>query len=399
MKVAVIIIPTYNERLTIKSTLDALWKVFDTISDWKMNVLVVDDTSPDKTYELVEKLQKKHPNLHLLINSQKSGLGGAYLKGMEKAFTDLKADIVFEFDADLSHDPTKIPLFLKKIDAGYDMVLGSRYIPGGSIPQDWGLHRKFFSIVGNMIIAVVFTNFHIHDWTSGYRAITKEVYQKVKKELGSERFAGYTFQIGFLHKAIRQNFKITEIPYHFKDREAGESKIGPEYIKNTLLYIFKARFQEIVANRIFKFLVVGTIGALTQLIFANVFPHFIHYETFPLSFLPDFLAIEVAVLANFILSNLWTFSDRKLAPTQYPAKFLQFNLASGGSILIQTIVISTGIALIGLKDMFRVPVLNFMMNSRTLFHMTGIVIGMFWNFFAYSKIIWKASHAALVKKA
>src|SRR5690606_30901308 len=137
---------------------------------WDMHILVVDDTSPDKTYEVVEQLTKKHTQVHLLLNKQKSGLGGAYLKGMDHAFHQLKADAVFEFDADLSHDPEKLPAMLAQLDNGYDMVLGSRYIPGGGIPSDWGLHRKFLSVVGNIIIMTVLTDFRIRDWTTGYRA-------------------------------------------------------------------------------------------------------------------------------------------------------------------------------------------------------------------------------------
>lgn len=389
MQHAVVIIPTYNERDNISKTITALYKVFTTIKQWKMSILVVDDTSPDKTYEVVRSLQKNKTDLYLLLNKRKAGLGGAYLKGMSYAFDKLKADIVFEFDADMSHDPQKIPLFLKKIDQGYDLVLGSRYIKGGGIPQDWGLHRKFLSVVGNMMIMTTLTNFSIRDWTTGYRAIKKKVYQAVKEDLKSIEFSGYTFQIGFLYKAMKKGYRIGEVPFVFKDRTMGKSKIGPEYIKNTLLYIMKIRLNDILSNRIFKFLVVGTIGAVTQLVMANVLPLFITFPRLPLSLIPDLLAIETAILSNFILSNLWTFSDRKLKPAQYPAKFLQFNLASGGSILIQTVVIGTGIALIGLKTLFIVPVINFGLNSRTAFHATGIIIGMFWNFFAYSKIVWK----------
>jgi dolichol-phosphate mannosyltransferase len=389
MKKATIIIPTYNERDNISPTVEALQQVFKKITKWDMSILVVDDTSPDKTYEVVKKMQKSQKNLHLLINKKKAGLGGAYLKGMEYAFDKLKQDVIFEFDADLSHDPEKIPQFLAKIDQGFDMVLGSRYSKGGSMPKDWGIHRKLLSVAGNLFTMIVLTDFSIHDWTGGYRAIRKKVYDAIHPELASERFSGYTFQIGFLHKAVRKGFKITEVPFHFKDRTIGKSKMGPEYIKNSLIYITKVRAIEILKNRIFKFLVVGTVGALTQLIMANILPNVIKFEQFPLNILPDFLAIEIAVLSNFILSNMWTFADRKLKPNQYLVKFLQFNLASGGSIGIQTVLIGAGIKLFGLVDLFKLPLIGFMLNSRTVYHATGIIIGMFWNFFAYSKIVWK----------
>ncbi|MDQ5951514.1 MAG: dolichol-phosphate mannosyltransferase, partial [Patescibacteria group bacterium] len=208
MKRAIVIIPTYNELLTIEKTIAVLLEVFAKIQDWKMGILVVDDTSPDKTYELVEKISKKHSTVHLLINKRKSGLGGAYLKGMEYAFTELHADAVFEFDADLSHDPQKIPLFLKSLDKGNQLVLGSRYIKGGSIPPEWGFHRKLLSIGANLLIPLILTDFRVRDWTSGYRALTKEVYEAVHPHLQGEKFSGYAFQIGFLYYALRLGFKV-----------------------------------------------------------------------------------------------------------------------------------------------------------------------------------------------
>ena len=237
MKKAVIIIPTYNEAKTIEKTLWAIDEMMESIDPtWKLEVLVVDDSSPDGTGNIVKKVSQQLKYVQLFTNVKKSGLGGAYLKGMEESFSHLKADVIFEFDADLSHDPSKIPEFLKKIDEGYDLVLGSRYIPGGSIPQNWGFYRKFLSVIGNLFIMTVLTDFRIRDWSSGYRAISKKVYDAVKDEMGEDRFSGYTFQIGFLHKSIRKGFKVVEVPFHFVDRTEGESKLGTEYIKNTLMY-------------------------------------------------------------------------------------------------------------------------------------------------------------------
>lgn len=383
MKKAIVIIPTYNEKQNIERTLAAVLQVFDSIKTWKMEVLVVDDTSPDKTYDVVKSLQKKDARIHLLVNPNKAGLGGAYLKGMAEAFGPLKADLIFEFDADLQHDPLRIPALLEKIDQGYDLVLGSRYIKGGSIPQTWGLHRKFLSMVGNFIIMTVLTDFRIKDWTAGYRALTKEVYQAVKDEMEGERFTGYTFQIGFLHKTVRKGFKVAEVPIHFADRTEGKSKLGPEYLKNTLMYIFKVRLQEIMNHRIFKFAVVGGTGALVQLTSLQLYRQFLPYQV------AFFLSIETAVVSNFILNNVWTFADRKLTLAQTPFKFLQFNLASGGSILIQQIIAFIGQFGIGLFTLFTLPFVNFRIDTGLVYAVLGIFIGMFWNFFAYSRFVWK----------
>jgi len=383
MPKATIIIPTYNESANIARVIQALLGVFPNCKGWEMSILVVDDTSPDKTYEIVEELAKKHSQLHLFINKKKAGLGGAYLKGMEHAFTVLKSDVVFEFDADLSHDPKKIPEFLKQIDGGADMVLGSRYVKGGGIPSDWGLHRKFLSVIGNLVIMTVLTDFRIRDWTTGYRALTKKVYEAVHPALHKDQFSGYTFQIGFLHAAVRAGFTIVEVPFQFVDRTEGHSKLGPEYIKNTLLFITKVRLKEIISSRFFKFAVVGGMGALVQL---TTLQFWRLITPFQLAF---FLAIETAVVSNFLLNNVWTFADRKLSLVSMPLKFIQFNLASAGSIVIQQIVAFIGEFGIGLFTLFTLPLVGVAFDTGTAYAVIGIAIGLFWNYFAYNFFIWK----------
>lgn len=387
MQKAIVIIPTYNEKDNIAKTIESLVRVFVGIKDWRMKVLVVDDSSPDGTAEVVRDLQKKYSFIELLVNKKKSGLGGAYLSGMKQAFNQLAADVVFEFDADLSHDPKKIPKFLKKIDQGYDFVLGSRYIEGGSIPENWGLHRKFLSIAGNRFINILMTDFSIKDWTTGFRAIKKEVYLAVEKELHNELFSGYTFQIGFLHKAIRKNFKIAEVPFQFKDRVLGNSKIGPEYIKNTLIYLMKVRIKEILEMRVVRFAIVGAFGAMVQLIALQLCR--LVFSTEKNFVVANFLSIETAVVSNFIWSNLWTFKDRKLKRSQIPLKFITFNLSSAGSILIQSVIAYVTAATIGLKPVFTLPIVNYVIDTGIISAVVGILVGMFWNFFAYSTFVWK----------
>lgn len=392
MKKAVVIIPTYNEVENIEKLVPLLFEVFKSIKNWKMEILVVDDTSPDKTYEQVKKLQKKYSQLHLLLNKEKAGLGRAYLRGMAYAFGKLKANVVFEFDADFSHDHEKIPDFLKKIDGGADLVVGSRYIKGGGIPQNWGLHRKVMSVLGNIFIMTVLTNFTIRDWTGGYRALTKKVYDAVHKEMYTDEFTGYTFQMGFLYKTIKKGFTVEEVPFIFKDRTSGVSKLGSEYFKIALMFVIKTKIKEIIRHRFFKFLLVGGLGTLIQLsslfIFRSILPEF------KLLFLTNFLlaafiSIEIAITSNFILNNLWTFADRRLKARQIPLKFLQFNLASGGSILIQLTVATIGEAVFGLIRLFTIPFINLQFDTGILYVMIGILLGLFWNFFAYNRFVWK----------
>lgn len=388
---AVVIVPTYNERENIARTVAAVLDVFATITKWDMHVLVVDDTSPDKTYEVVRDLAKKDKRVHLLINPQKAGLGGAYLKGMAEAFGAMGADVIFEFDADLQHDPARIPALLAKVDGGYDLVLGSRYVKGGSIPSTWAWYRKLLSAFGNLLIMLVFTNFRIRDWTAGYRAVTRSVYEAIEPEMHSDRFTGYTFQIGFLHKAVRKGFAVAEVPIHFGDRTVGSSKLGTEYMKNTLIYIFKVRIQEILNNRFFKFLVVGGTGTLVQLVSLALaralLPQF-SWGLFTSLNVALLIAVELAIVSNFVLNNLWTFADRKISLSQVPTKFVQFNIASSGSILIQFLVVTAAEFLFGVFTIVSLPSFNFVFDSGTLYVMIGIIIGLFWNFFAYNTFIW-----------
>ena len=393
LKKAIVIIPTYNESENIPRLFPKLMSAFAHCKGYDMHVLVVDDSSPDGTEAVVRQLMKKHSNLHILMNAKKNGLGAAYLKGMKEAFDKLNADVVFEFDADLSHDPAKIPLFLQEIDGGAQMVLGSRYIAGGSIPANWGMHRKFLSVVGNLFINVVLTTFAIRDWTTGYRAITREVYEKVGPEMGGERFSGYTFQIGFLHKAVRKGFRVAEVPFQFVDREMGHSKLGLEYLKNTLLYILKVRAQEIAEWRFFKFAVVGFIGFFINTIGLFAFSRFewvnelaarLH-TAFQVDFLntsglASALGAEVAIVSNFILNNVWTFKDRKITSKWlFVPKFVQFNISSVGAVIIQFIVFGFGTSLTGQSSL-----------SRLFWLIVATAIGMVVNFTIYSKVIWKS---------
>lgn len=341
MKV-VIIIPTYNEKGNIERLITILEEeIFPKIKTHQMNILVADDTSPDGTGQVVRDLMKKYRNLDL-ITGPKEGLGAAYVRAMDYAVGKLKAEVMFEMDADLSHDPQKIPEFLEKIDGGYDLVVGARYIKGGSIPKNWGLHRKAFSVFGNLIVRVVLGRFWHHDFTTGYRALRKEVFEKIRPELTA--FRGYTFQVSFLHKAMQQGFKIGEIPFHFVDRTLGKSKIAPrEYILDLLKYIFIARFLEILRSPFPKYAVTGFMGYVINAVGLEFF--------FRLGFSPGVagaIGSELAIIWNFTLNNFWAFRKYQITEIRrIPIKFLQFNAVSFGSVAIIFLSETIGTRLFG----------------------------------------------------
>lgn len=391
MQRVVIVIPTYNEAGNVTPTTHALAKIFKQCPAYDMHILFVDDNSPDGTSKVVDGLIKKYSFVHILNNKRKGGLGHAYKKGFAVATGKYRADILIQFDCDLQHDETIIPAMLLDLEQGSDLVLGSRYIPGGSIPEHWPLYRKFLSVMGNWFIRFTMLNFQVHDWTTGFRAIKREVALQILPNLANSAFNGYTYQIGFLVKTIQNGYKVSEVAFHFRDRLEGESKLGPEYIFNTMRYIMKVRLSQIIHHRIFKFVMVGGLGSLVQLIALTIYRLFIlsgvgFMSAYQLSLI---LAIETAIVSNFTWNNLWTFADRKLKPTQIPGKFLQFNLASGGSIVIQFVIATIGERFIGLFDLVKLPFINFNIDTGLIYAMVGILIGMFWNFFAYNRLIWK----------
>lgn len=371
MKVTVII-PTYNEKDNIVKLIDEIERVFQSIHNHQMSILVVDDNSPDGTGELVKKAQQKYKNLHL-ISGTKEGLGRAYLRGMKYASEKLGAEVMFEHDADFQHDPKLIPVFLKKIDQGFDLVIGSRYTKGGSIPGNWGFHRKVYSVLGNLIVQVMLFNFGQKDWTTGYRAIRTPLYKQIRGEL--EEFKGYTFQVSFLHKAYLKNAKIIEVPIKFIDRVHGESKIGSgEYIFNLLKYLIVSDITN--PPSFLRFLVVGTLGFIIQTV---IFTYF--WKTVGLS--PNMATVigaEFAIISNFILNNFWTFKERRLETdlSVIIPKFVSFNALSFGSPIIQWITITAATTLISNSDLFT-------WGS----YITGIFLGLIWNYTMYSKVIWK----------
>ena len=372
MKV-VIILPTYNERGNIDKIIPILEEeISPKIKKHEIAILVADDNSPDGTSDAVRTLQKKYKNLEL-STGEKKGLGAAYIRGMTYAIEKMGAQVLFEMDADLQHDPEKIPDFLAKIDEGYDMVVGTRYSDGGSIPSAWPIHRKIFSVFGNLLIRTIMMRFWLHDWTGGYRALKKEVFLKEKEEL--TEFKGYTFQVSFLHKAIRDGFKIGEVPFHFGERNIGDSKIAPmSYVANLLKYVITARIKELVFGKFGKFLVVGGFGFVINAIVLRVLVEGFNFAPVP----ANLIGAACAIFSNFNFNNLWTFGERKANTIiSYFSKLIQFYATSAfGVVLIQTGTIFLGDTFIGRQYYF-------------IYFLVGTGILLTWNFTMYSFVIWR----------
>lgn len=223
IKHAVIVLPTYNEKDNIGGLLEAIQSQRLRLKGTKLSVLVVDDSSPDGTGEIVQEYSKKYPNIHLLSGTKKQGLGTAYIRGFKHAIDRLGADVVFEMDADFSHNPDDIPRLLTEVINGSDFVIGSRYVYGGSIPKNWSLLRKANSRWGNFFARRIAGLGKVKDCTSGYRAIKANLLKKI--DLDKLGVKGYAFQINLLNQALKNGARVTELPINFTDRTNGKSKL------------------------------------------------------------------------------------------------------------------------------------------------------------------------------
>jgi dolichol-phosphate mannosyltransferase len=232
MKIAVII-PTYNEKENIKNIISGIFN----LRVEGLNVIVVDDDSPDGTGMIVEEMKVDNGSIHIIHRTKKMGLGTAYLEGFQYAI-DNRAEYIFEMDADFSHDLSMIPLFLKNIK-NHDLVLGSRYISQGKI-INWNPMRRFFSRFGN-IYAKVILRLPIEDLTSGYKCYRRSVIEHLKsRKIDS---IGYVFQIETTYHAYNQGFKIKEIPITFTERKIGKSKFNGKILWESFWKVFKLRFK------------------------------------------------------------------------------------------------------------------------------------------------------------
>lgn len=233
MKVS-IIIPTYNERENVKELIPNIFDVFKK-SNIDGSVIVVDDSSPDGTAEQVKELQKSYP-IKLIQREKKMGLGSAYIAGFKEAL-EQRVDLIFEMDADLSHDPDDIPKFIGKIDNGFDVVIGSRLVDGGGV-TGWNWWRKAISFGGNTVGKHI-AGIGVSDLTSGYRVYRSRVLESI--ELSKVNSKSYDFQLEMLARAKRKDFKVDTVPIMFRDRTKGKSKLSKFDMAKFLLTAIKIR--------------------------------------------------------------------------------------------------------------------------------------------------------------
>lgn len=214
-----VIIPTYQESENIVSILERVQA-----SNPEVIVLVVDDSSPDGTGEIVKKIMKSNPKIQLLTNIEKAGLGKAYVNGFKWGLSQ-DFEVFVEMDADGSHAPEQLTSILEKLDK-CDVSLGSRWVPGGKI-ENWPISRQILSKGGNLYTRLML-GFKVKDATGGYRAYRRNVLEAI--DLDSIESQGYCFQVDMVRRSLRLGFSVCETPIVFTEREAGSSKMSRQIV-------------------------------------------------------------------------------------------------------------------------------------------------------------------------
>ena len=229
---ALVIIPTYNERENIRRIVDTVLR-----QDGRLEVLIVDDGSPDGTGQIVAELEAADQRVHLLERAKKMGLGTAYIAGFRWAL-ERDYQYVLEMDADFSHDPAHLPQFLRAIEDA-DLVLGSRYQQGRVTVVNWPISRLILSYSANLYARGV-TGLPVWDATGGFKCFRRSVLEAI--DLSQVRSNGYAFQIEMSFRAWKRGFRIAEIPIVFVDRTEGTSKMSKSIVREAIWMVWRLRW-------------------------------------------------------------------------------------------------------------------------------------------------------------
>jgi len=363
--------PSYNEAENIGRMIDELVdKEFPKIGKAEMHLLIVDDNSPDGTGNVVKRAMKSRQNLHLLTGMKK-GLGWAYIRGMKYALAKLKADAVMEMDADFQHPPRFVKPMVEAYLAGADYVIGSRYIPGGSVPKEWAMSRKAISYFGNLFIRLVLLKPRLHDLTTGFRLTkVKGVLDKIELDnlMEKERFA---YKVDLLYQSIKNAKKTVEVPLEFAPRTQEKSKFNPKEMIATFKVAIILGIRD--KKRFIKFGVVGFAGFIVNFTFIRVFRSLGLQEVLVWLF-----ATELAIINNYTINNIWTFKEAKIAGFKNTVvKFLQFNLTSAGALAIQSFFGPLGVKLVGER-------FDWLVLATVI-----VILVLPYNYLMYNAVIWK----------
>ena len=371
MDKVVVVMPAWNEAENLKVMIDTLFEDEFPKIKAEMHLLIVDNLSKDGTAELVKERAEKYENLHIVQQGDKKGLGNAYIVGFKYAMKELSAGAVMEMDADGQHPPRFVKPMVEAYLDGAEYAIGSRYIPGGSVPAEWAFFRKAISYFGNLFIRVVLVKPKLHDLTTGFRLMkVKGVLDKIDLDnlMEPERFA---YKVDLLYQCVKNSKNTVEVPLEFASRTKDQSKFNTKEMISTFKVAIILGIKD--KQRFIKFGIVGFIGYLVNASFLYIFSRYGWPE--PLIWAA---ATEMAIISNFILNNIWTFKQEKITGVkQLLYKFVQFNFTSAGALVIQAVAGTIGVYFFGPGA------------RQLLLPFIILFLVLPYNYFMYNVVIWK----------
>ncbi len=353
-----IVVPTYNERENLPLLIK---KINDVLKEIDFELIVVDDDSPDKTWELAQQMAKEYPFTKVIRRINERDLATAVLEG----FRNSKGDILAVMDADLQHPPEKLMGMFEKIIKGADIVIGSRYVEGGEI-EEWDVVRKFYSKFATLLAHIFLPRSRIiKDPMSGFFMLKRKVIENV--ELNP---IGYKILLEILAKGKYNS--IEEVPIRFRKREKGKSSLNLANQIKYLRHLLRLSWETKEIHRMLKFAFVGLTGVFVNLGILWTLTDIagIYY------LLSAIFSIEASIISNFLLNDIWTFKDRKeKGAKEWFKRLAKFNLISLPAFPMQLSVMGL------LKELFGVYYL--------MAALVGILIVFIWNFVANSLWTWR----------
>lgn len=375
MKNTLILIPTYNEVMNIASLVKTIETTAKSLKSYKIDLLVIDDESPDGTQNVVKTLQKEYKNIHLLTG-ERQGLGNAYLRGLNYSLHHPKYSLIVMMDADLSHDPKELPKLLGAIEEGYDYVIGSRYAKGATIATGWPRLRRWMSILANLAAKkLTGTNQGIEDMTGGFKVIRASALRAL--DISVIKTSGYVFQVSLLYAFIDAGYRITEVPIAFVDRKAGKSKLRFHDVVEFFYRSYKLN-PDAPIQKFVRFGFVGACGTVVNLVTLTILYQFLHID----ALIAAALAIEVSIVFNFFLNHFYTFKGygsysrihhRRMEISL--KKLLKFNIGAfvGAMISFATFAL-----------LFQRMHLDYITSD-----IVAIITAMSWNYWISVRFVWK----------
>lgn len=383
-----IIIPTYNEKENILPLVERIFKV---LSENRIEgeVVIVDDDSPDGTSKVAENLKSRF-NIQVIVRKHERGLASAAIKGMQEA----KGDVLCVMDADLSHPPEVIPEMLMHIAKGKaELVVGSRHVKGGGI-ENWTFKRKVVSKCASLIARPLTK---VKDPMSGFFMLRKDVIEGI--ELKPK---GYKIGLEIIVKGKYNH--LIEVPYIFRNREMGESKLGTKVIKNYLSHALRLYFyKESSVYQFLKFCVVGGLGIFVDLgVFSILYwGYFINFGQSTGTLYGQTISFSAAVTFNFVLNKVWTFQDKERQRIKVTKQYLTFFAVSVSAWVIRTIIIYFLINYKSVWKFYNMPIATWLISLLSIERfalLVAIIIVMLWNFFGSKYLVFRRGKA-IVKRA